>query len=81
MDDLTDEEISAFRDLMEFWAGSAQAATGYYGSGGDVPRDRVASARASVAHWLTKYPGIREELKVYIESERDRAGSRFKRKT
>jgi hypothetical protein len=33
VDDLTDDEIRAFRDMAEFMAGCAQAATGYYGSG------------------------------------------------
>ena len=71
MDDLTDDEILAFRDLTEFMTACGQAALGVYGSGGDVPDDRQRGARANVASWLAKNPALREELKSYIQRNKE----------
>lgn len=41
------DELRALRDWAECVATSAQQAMGFYGSGGDVPADRVASSKAN----------------------------------
>jgi hypothetical protein len=56
------DELCALRDWAECVAASAQHALGFYGSGGDVPRDRVASSRAYCEALLKAHPTIAEAL-------------------